>query len=305
MLELEVDSSHNNTYIKKIILAIVLMSIIVIIMYFTNGKYIYKKEEAYIYNSNDLSYIVDNANKDSNGDGIENWKTHLLGSNPLQNTQDVNNDTQNNASTSKEKNLTNEVAINVYAAASEMRASGDTSTPTAVAIGSAIAAQTLDQNNNKQVNIDENKILISNDNSKAALKIYGNKLMAAIISFYPKVNEVRVLEKYYKNNDIKVLKDLQSNVDLLNFMLSEIYKIKVPSDAYNIHHEVLTRIAGAISVEQSLSRADKDALKAMIALQELRSFDKIVPSTLADIKAFFDKKNVYFISSEPGFIINK
>ncbi len=314
MIEFEAGSGHHSAYGKKILIAIILIAMIIIIAYFTNGKYIYKKENVYNYNAEDLSYIVTNANKDSNGDGIENWRANLLGADPLQNADnthynDVSNEKPKSLSQSttsnKERNLTEDAAINIYAAASEMRASGNTSTPAATAIGSAIATQAIDATKNKTINIDESKIVISNDNSRDALKVYGNKLMTAVIRLYPKVNEASVLDKYYKTNNINVLKDLQSNVDMLSLMMSEIYKINVPSSAYTIHIEVLSRISGAINVEKSLMRTDKDALAAMIALQELKSFDKIVPATLADLKAFFDKKNVYFISSEPGFIINK
>ena len=302
MIEFEAGGAHHYSYIKKILLAAILVLIILVIVYFTHNKYTYQKEEAYNYTARDIGYIVADANKDSNGDGIENWKSNLLGADPSSIISNPNL-IYASSTTKKDVGLTDEVAINVYAAANELRSKGDTSIPTTNAVGAAIAANALDKN--KVIKIDESKIIINNDNSKVALRAYGNNLMSAIITYYPKVHEGGVLQAYYKTNDVNVLKDLQSNIDMLDLMLNQIYKIKVPSDAYNIHREILTRIVGAKAVEQSLMHTDKDALSAMIALQELKGFDKITANTLSDLKSFFDQKGIYFISNEPAFIINK
>lgn len=303
-------------YKKKIIIAACIVVVIFIIAYFSKNKYLYKNPKAdevnvLDYKINNLDYIVSDANSDRDGDGLQKWRENLLGSDPLSsnnlntNTNGASNTrTNNNNATSSisASNLTDQVAISLYASANALRNNGDNSSSSMAAVSSAIASQAL---NKVAPVIDESKIKIVADNSKESLKAYANSVFGYVIVYYPKVDEAAVLNVYYKNNDKTVLADLGANVKLLDIMLSEIYKVKVPSDVYAIHKELIVYIMSAIEIEKSLVKADTDVLNAMIAFKELRTMKTSNETLIKKYKDFYDKKNIVFGAKEVGNIINK
>ena len=302
-------------YKKKIIVAVVVIVAIVAVAYFSKSKYLYKNPKAdevnvLDYKINNLDYIVSDANSDRDGDGLQKWRENLLGSDPLSsnnlntNTNGASNTrTNNNNATSSisASNLTDQVAISLYASANALRNNGDTSTSSMAAVSSAIAAQALEK---KAPTIDESKIKIVADNSKESLKAYANAVFGYVIVYYPKVDEAAVLNVYYKNNDKTVLADLGANVKLLEIMLSEIYKVPVPSDVYPIHKDLIAYIMSAIEIEKSLVKADTDVLNAMIAFKELRTMKASNDALIKKYKDFYDKKNVVFGAKDAGSILN-
>lgn len=306
---------HEHDYKKKIILAVVVIIAIVAIAYFSKSKYLYKNPKAdevnvLDYKINNLDYIVSDANSDRDGDGLQKWRENLLGSDPLSsnnlntNTNGASNTrTNNNNATSSisASNLTDQVAISLYASANALRSKGDTSTSSMAAVSSAIAAQALEK---KVPIIDESKIKIVADNSKESLKAYANSVFGYVIVYYPKVDEAAVLNVYYKNNDKTVLADLGANVKLLEIMLSEIYKVPVPSDVYPIHKDLIVYIMSAIEIEKSLVKADTDVLNAMIAFKELKTMKASNDALIKKYKDFYDKKNIVFGAKEAGSILN-
>lgn len=297
-------------YKKKIIVAIVVIIAIVAIAYFSKSKYLYKNPRAdevntLDYKTNNLDYIVSDANSDPDGDGLEKWRENLLGSDPLSSNNLNKNNTGNASGTASgisSSNLTDQVAISLYASANALRNNGDTSTSSMAAVSSAIAAQALAK---VAPIIDESKIKIVADNSKESLKAYANSVFGYVIIYYPKVDEAAVLDLYYKNNDKTVLADLGANVKLLEIMLSEIYKVPVPSDVYAIHKDLITYIISAIEVEKSLAKADTDVLNAMIAFKELRTMKSSNDALIKKYKDFYDKKNVVFAARDAGNLMNK
>lgn len=302
-------------YKKKIIVAVVVIVAIVAVAYFSKSKYLYKNPKAdevnvLDYKINNLDYIVSDANSDRDGDGLQKWRENLLGSDPLSsnnlntNTNGASNTrTNNNNATSSisASNLTDQVAISLYASANALRNNGDTSTSSMAAVSSAIAAQALEK---KVPTIDESKIKIVADNSKESLKAYANAVFGYVIVYYPKVDEAAVLNVYYKNNDKTVLADLGANVKLLEIMLSEIYKVPVPSDVYPIHKDLIAYIMSAVEIEKSLVKADTDVLNAMIAFKELRTMKASNDALIKKYRDFYDKKNVVFGAKDAGSILN-
>ncbi len=318
----DIESLANSNYKKKIIIAVVIVIVIFIIAYFSKNKYLYKNNNdnanTFDYKTSNLDYVVANANDDADGDGLENWRENLLGSDPSSangiNTQgniDINGaaiksgagGTAGNASSSiSSNNLTDQVAISLYASANALRNSGDTSSSSMSAISSAIAEQAL---NKTITQIDETKIKIIADNSKESLKSYANSVFGYVIVYYPKVDESKVLDAYYKNNDKAILNDLLPNIKSLELMLSEIYKVKVPSDIYNLHKELIIYISSAIEIEKSLAKVDSDVLNAMIAFKQLRTMQKSNEDLIAKYKDFYNKKNIVFAARDAGNLINR
>ena len=308
-------------YKKKIIVAVVVIAAIVAIAYFSKSKYLYKNPKAdevnvLDYKVNNLDYIVSDANSDRDGDGLEKWRENLLGSDPLSsNNLNINESAtktvydnkgiaikaSDTASGVSNSNLTDQVAISLYASANALRNNGDTSTSSMAAVSDAIASQALTK---KTPTIDETKIKIVADNSKESLKAYANAVFGYVIVYYPKVDEAAVLNVYYKNNDKTVLVDLGANVKLLDIMLSEIYKVKVPSDVYPIHKDLITYIMSAIEIEKSLIKADTDVLNAMIAFKELRTMKTSNDALIKKYRDFYDKKNIVFGPKDAGSILN-
>ena len=305
-------SSQKNKYINKIILAVVITILLLIIGYYTSNKYLYQNtavDTTYDYAPNSLDYVVKDANADPDNDGIANWRENLLGTNPnsansdptaLLNAQNIKQDQKSNSSTTL--NLTDEVAKSIYATANTLNMSKDTTTPTVMAVASAIADQALA---NKTIDIKEQSIVVVSDNSREALKIYGNKLFGLIIVYYPKVNEGAVMDAFLKKEDANILKDLQPNVDSLNLMLSEIYKVKVPSEAFELHKQALISLISARDIEVSLMKANSDSLSAMVAVKNLQAGSKKYTALLKEYKTFFDSKNVVFGAKDPGSIVNR
>ncbi len=329
MNDIESLAEHNN-FKKKIITAICIIVVIFVIAYFSKNKYLYRATDdatAFDYKTSNLDYVVANASGDADGDGLENWRENLLGSDPSSantlntntvgginssnsNTVDANGvaiksgaGTVANASSSiSSSNLTDQVAISLYASANALRNNGDTSSSSMAAISGAIAEQAL---NKTIIQIDETKIKIVADNSKESLKSYANSVFGYVIVYYPQVDESKVLDAYYKNNDKTILNDLLPNIKSLELMLSEIYKVKVPSDVYNLHKELITYISSAIAVEKSLAKADSDVLSAMIAFKQLRTMQKSNEDLIAKYKDFYNKKNIVFAARDAGNIINR
>ncbi len=297
-------SGQKNKYINKIILAIVISVLLLIIGYYTGNKYLYQNTTAdttYDYAPNSLDYIVKDANADPDNDGIANWRENLLGTNPNSaNTGPVNTSLSTESTTTL--NLTDEVAKSIYTIANTLNTSKDTTTPTVMAVASAIADQAL---TSKSIDIKEQNIIVVSDNSREAIKDYANKLFGFIIVYYPKVNEAAVMDAFLKKEDANILKDLQPNVDSLNIMISGIYKIKVPSEAFELHKQVLISLIGARDTEVSLMKANSDSLSAMIAVKNLQSSGKKYNDLIKQYKTFFDNKNVVFGAKDPGSIVNR
>lgn len=302
-MELSVGDSKVNPIYKLILVAVILLLIIGGGYIFKN-KYIYKADDiaSYNYKVQDLSYVVEKASDDTDGDGMANWRENLLGTDPNSSNSNAVGVYGFSSSTISNDNLTEQVAISLYASANALRAAGDTSTPATMAMTSAIADQALVRN---APEADSKKIIIINNNSREALRVYGNSLLGYIIVYYPKVNESQVLNLYYKNGDKAVLKDMQVNVDSLELMLSELYKVKVPSAAYEIHLLTLNTILKAIQMEKSLIKADTDALPTMIAFKEWQGFTEVNKAIMSKYKDFFNAHNVVFGVHDAGNIINQ
>ena len=299
-------SGHKNKYINKIILAVVITILLLIIGYYTSNKYLYQNtaiDSAYDYAPNSLDYVVKDANADPDNDGIANWRENLLGTNPNSANSDPTNIKGNqNSNSTTTLNLTDEVAKSIYATANTLNMSKDTTTPTVMAVASAIADQALA---NKTIDIKEQSIVVISDNSREALKSYGNKLFGLIIVYYPKVNEGAVMDAFLKKEDVNVLKDLQPNVDSLNLMLSEIYKVKVPSEAFELHKQTLVNLISARDTEVSLMKSSSDSLSAMVAVKNLQAAGNKYTALIKEYKTFFDSKNVVFGAKDPGSIVNR
>ncbi len=245
---------------------------------------------------------MEKASDDTDGDGMANWRENLLGTDPNASNSSIVGVDSSSSSTISSDNLTEQVAISLYASANALRAAGDTSTPATMAMTSAIADQALAQ---KLPEADVKKIIVISDNSREALRVYGNSLLGYIIVFYPKVNESQVLNLYYTKGDKTVLKDMQVNVDSLELMLGELYKVKVPSSAYEIHLLTLNTILKAIQMEKSLIKADTDALPTMIAFKQWQGFTAVNKAIMSKYRDFFNAHNVVFKPRDAGNIINQ
>lgn len=302
-MELSVGDSKVNPIYKLILLAVILL-LIIGCGYIVKNKYIYKTDDtaSYNYKVQDLSYVVEKASDDTDGDGMANWRENLLGTDPNSSNSSLAGVDSSASSTISSDNLTEQVAISLYASANALRAAGNTSTPATMAMTSAIADQALAQ---KLPEADIKKIIVISDNSREALRVYGNSLLGNIIVFYPKVNESQVLNLYYTKGDKAVLKDMQVNVDSLELMLGELYKVKVPSAAYEIHLLTLNTILKAIEMEKSLIKADTDALPTMIAFKQWQGFTEVNKLIMGKYKDFFNSHNVVFGVHDAGSIINR
>lgn len=305
-MEFAWDGPKNN-YKTKIIIAIITIILLTIVGYYTNNKYIFKNNDDLTsnYTPANLDYIVTDANDDQDGDGIENWKENLLGTDPNSAETQTNSGITVSDEVSSNTNLTIEAAKSIYTIANELRSADNLATDSIKAVTAALSQSIIDANNKPTTRVDDYQIKISPDNSRAALKAYGNSLFGYIIAFYPKVDEAQVLKKYFDTGDKTVLLDLKSNVDMLSEMLKGLYKIPVPSKAYNLHKEIMLSVAEAIDMENGLMKADSDSLTSSMALSKLKSYKDTNVRLLAESKKFFDTNNIVFGAREPGSILNQ
>ncbi len=148
-------------------------------------------------------------------------------------------------------------------------------------------------------------INIINDNSKEAIRVYGNTIGATILRYSAKEkkeNEMLILRRALETNNQDELKKLDLIIVIYRNILNDSLKISTPQNMTNIHLGLINSFSQIASSIEGMRRVFTDPL---MTLNKIGTYQEDVNGlfiALQDINKYFQVNNIVFSSNEDGYI---
>lgn len=148
---------------------------------------------------------------------------------------------------------------------------------------------------------------ISSDNSKEAIRNYGNQLGAIIKKYSEPAPEMEliVFKRAIESNDQAELKKLDKNINAYDNMTKEFVNLTIPSSAQEIHLNLVNSFAYIKEIISNLQNFFQDPVGSLAALKQYQDASKTMSDTLTSIDNYFRDNGVFFGKDDPGYIINQ
>ncbi|OHA47783.1 MAG: hypothetical protein A2541_00740 [Candidatus Taylorbacteria bacterium RIFOXYD2_FULL_36_9] len=138
------------------------------------------------------------------------------------------------------------------------------------------------------------------------LKEYGNSLGQAFFTGTATEivdNEVAIMNKVMQTNDEKVLKELDPIIESYQKTINKILLINVPREVTSLHLSFLNDLESIKSDIEKMKLLFSDPVQSMAGIGEYQKVKANLLIDLADIKDYFNQKQINFNQSEYGYIL--
>lgn len=148
---------------------------------------------------------------------------------------------------------------------------------------------------------------ISSDNSKEAIRNYGNQLGAIIKKYSEPAPEMEliVFKRAIESDDQTELKKLDKNINAYDSMTKEFVNLTVPSSAQEIHLNLVNSFSNIKEIISNLQSFFQDPVEGLAALNQYQDAGKAMSNTLTALDNYFRDNGVFFSKDDPGYIINQ
>jgi len=150
-------------------------------------------------------------------------------------------------------------------------------------------------------------IIISTVVSSSTKKQYGNDLAS---SFFTGTNkdkvesEMVIINRAVKNADENELSNLDPIIESYSKTISKILLVSVPSDAINIHLNLLNDLLLIKDGLQKTKVSFRDPVTGIVGIREYKSGSENLLLDLADIKNYFLTNNIIYKETEYGYVFS-
>ncbi len=151
-------------------------------------------------------------------------------------------------------------------------------------------------------------IKISQNNSKKALKIYGNQLGATMEKYngpYSPETEIIYFKEAIEKNDKNGFAKLDKNISTYKNIIKDFLAIKVPSDLASQHLVLINALSKFMEITKYLKNYPQDSIGALMSLKQYYGNQRKFVNSVTFIFDNLRNKGVFFKENEPGGIINK
>jgi hypothetical protein len=208
----------------------------------------------------------------------------------------------NNISTTSNETLTDQVGQSLVANYLALKQQGT--------LDSDSAQTLIDQTEKFIDNASQSKytsanIVISNDNSAAAIKTYGSAVGSALKINTPSQpkNEGAIFVEMIKNKDADLAEDLRDIARVYGNIAGSLLKIPVPSSLSSMHLKTINSLQGLAESVDTMSRAQEDPLKSLQGINLYSTSHASFVESLSEIKMGINRKGVIYKQGEGGYYL--
>ncbi len=313
-------------------LAFIVIALIVIGAVFAFAEYNNKSSKNLVYDSSTIasnkieSVDPELKNKDTDGDGLKDWEETLLGTdiknkdtdgdgtsdgaevkagrNPLlKATNDkIDSNTSTKSESQKEK-LTNTdiLARDFFAKYMELKQVGlAEDKESQQEMISQVLKGGLVIEKPKDYTVSNVKIIT--DNSKEALKKYGNDTGAIFQKYIIKDsrNEMVIEKEALDKEDFTVIKELDPIILSYKNMLSGLLKVNTPQNISNIHLDIINSLNGLIFADESLKKIELDPVSGVQGTANYLESTKKLNIAFNNLKSSLNNQGIMYTKDESG-----
>lgn len=261
----------------------------------------------------EVLWHTDPHNKDTDGDGASDYDEILAGRDPTipgPNDKLKTNETATSTTPAANENLTaterlgREFFANFLAAQqsgipiTQDSMQGDMQT---------LVANTALLLNTKKYTVADAHII--SDNSKNALRTYGNALGDIAIRYTPKndpgENEIGVLNLAVQNKKYAELQKLDPKIEAVTKTLEGAVALPVPETIAPLHIHLLNTMSDYKEMLRGIRAAEDDPVRALIAVGNNQKDLIALAGAIRDIGRYFIKQGIDFGTKEGGYIFVK
>ena len=145
-------------------------------------------------------------------------------------------------------------------------------------------------------------LTITNDESAAALRIYGNAL-GDLIRRYGKPDvdqELVIVYEALETNDAKKLADLAVVAKSYSDVITALLKTPVPKGAAGAHLALINSASATASAIAAMQYIFNDPVIALEGLRNYHSSSEALGNALATLDGYMEKHRIIFAAYEPG-----
>ena len=144
-------------------------------------------------------------------------------------------------------------------------------------------------------NIPDEEIIISSDNSVAAIQFYAGRISETISFWVEKtsIDQGRIFESESQLFSYAIqtrdFDEINKNIELYQGISKDIKQIPVPSDLKNIHKEQIGIFKAVANIYQAIKETDSDPLKTTLALEQYEITIDLVDQTLLKLANYIEQ----------------
>lgn len=153
---------------------------------------------------------------------------------------------------------------------------------------------------------DVGQINVSNDNSRAALKEYGNNAAVVFGMFFGnEQKELKDLQNYINTNNASNLNNIKSLQKQIQSLCTSFKTVAAPKNIATLHRTLLEQCFYYNDILTAFTKVDSDPSSSLVAVGQYQGMINNQTELLNKMRDFFDSNNVVFGVSDYGRIFNK
>lgn len=153
---------------------------------------------------------------------------------------------------------------------------------------------------------DVGQINVSNDNSRAALKEYGNNAAVVFGMFFGnEQKELKDLQNYINTNNASNLNNIKSLQKQIQSLCASFKTVAAPKNIATLHRTLLEQCFYYNDILTAFTKVDSDPSSSLVAVGQYQGMINNQTELLSKMRDFFDSNNVVFGVSDYGRIFNK
>ena len=256
------------------------------------------------------STVAAGATEDTDGDGVMDWEEILLGTDPKDPKSKEAKPTQGavtaDLTITKKEELTptDIISRDFFAKYMELRQLGMSNDEASQEQIAARTAGNIVLPQPKQYTLSD--VLVKADDSKEAMRQYGNQILTLFINHTIKSrNEAVIAKDAMDKEDPEILKELDPIIQNYKNIINALLKVQAPQSMGIMHLDLINAMNAALFVAESFKKVESDPIAGIQAVNLYLPTEKKLINATSAIKSYFSFLGVTFASSEPGFLFRQ
>lgn len=267
------------------------------------------KPQTRVYEPLKLSSLADpkNVAQDANNDGVISWKEFIassLGEPDLAtSTTRIETNPRTVAALNDPNNLTSSFTKNLYMASVALEQGGITDSQTE----QQVVTDLIQKESEKlpRPTYTQADVKVSNDNSTAALKAYGNavaEILDGLITEKSITDDLTATITFIQSENEGDLTSVLASRKKVDSAMQKLLSLSVPGKAVPTHVQVLNNIGTFDTTLQNLTKAYDDPVRATFALKTYSDDAITALHSIPILSQFFNQSNIVFSGKDAGYL---
>lgn len=254
------------------------------------AKTVYESEKSVLIASKNEPLAI--ADDDTDGDGSKDWEEILVGTNPKdpKNKPDSRPNTAATADLTKKPNEKLDpvdlISREFFARYMELKQTGSSK--------DKISQEQLAQRTAGNIVLSQpgkyelKDILTKNDNSKDAVRLYGQQITNIFNKNSVKTrNEAVIAKESFEEEDPEILNEIDISIDSYKKIINSLLLVSVPESISRLHLELINSMNGALFVAKSLRNSSLNPIEGAQGVQYYSVVQKSLYDSMTAIKSYF------------------